>query len=57
MEGGLMLGILVFLLIVWLVVVVIGFAIEGLLWLAIIGLALFVVTAGIGWVRRRTLRR
>lgn len=52
-----MLGILVFLLIVWLVVVVIGFAIEGLLWLAIIGLALFVVTAGIGWVRRRTLRR
>lgn len=52
-----MLGLLVLLLIVWLVVAVAGFAIKGLIWLAIIGIALFVVTGAIGWARRKSLRR
>jgi CDP-diglyceride synthetase len=47
-----MLGIIGALLVVWLVVVVLGIAIKGLLWLAIIGAVLFVATAVGGWARR-----
>lgn len=52
-----MLGIVVALLILWIFVSVLGFAIKGLLWLAIIGLGLFVVTSVIGWVRRKSIER
>ena len=45
------------LLVVWLILAVVGFAIKGLLWLAIIGIILFVGTAAIGVVRRKALRR
>lgn len=45
------------LLVVWLILAVVGFAIEGLMWLAIIGVILFVGTAAIGVVRRKALRR
>jgi len=31
-----------------------GFVIKGLLWLAFIGLILFVATAVWGWLKRRT---
>ena len=50
-----MLSIIGFLLIVWLVFVVIGFAFHALLWLAIIGLILFVGTSvlGLGQMRKR----
>jgi len=42
------------LLLVWLVVTVVGAVIEGLFWLAVAGLLLFVVTAVIGWNKRDT---
>jgi hypothetical protein len=46
---------LVVLLIVWLVLAVLGFVIKGLVWLAIIGIVLFVATAIWGWIRRASL--
>lgn len=48
-----MLALIGFLLIVWLVFVVLGFAVKGLLWLAIIGVVLFVATAMWGWLKRK----
>ena len=59
-----MLGFLGLLLVVWLVITVLGFVIKGLIWLAIIGLVLFVATSALGWTRsnrvggggRRSLR-
>ncbi|MFJ7622202.1 hypothetical protein [Rhodococcus qingshengii] len=47
-----MLGLIGFLLILWLVFVVVGFVAKGLLWLAIIGIILFVATAVWGWIKR-----
>jgi hypothetical protein len=35
-------------LVVWLVFIVIGFAVKTLLWLGIVGIVLFIVTAGFG---------
>jgi hypothetical protein len=43
-----------FLLVVWLVVSVVGALIEGLFWLAVVGLVLFVLTAAVGWGKRDT---
>jgi hypothetical protein len=48
------LGIIALLLVVWLVLVVVGFVVHALFWLAIIGIVLFLATAAFGWVRRRT---
>ena len=48
-----MLVLVIVLLVLWLILAVVGFAIEGLMWLAIIGIILFVGTAAIGVVRRR----
>lgn len=50
-------GIIVALLVIWAVLAVLGFVIKGLLWLALIGLALFAVTAIAGAVRRNAARR
>ena len=41
-----MLVLLIVLLVLWLILAVVGFAIEGLMWLAIIGIILFVVGSG-----------
>lgn len=46
----------VILLVIWLIVAVVGFAIKGLLWIAFIGIILFVATAIISAIRRRTVR-
>lgn len=46
-------NLLIFLLIAWLVLSVIGFVVEALLWLAFIGLILFVLTAIYWWVRAK----
>jgi hypothetical protein len=43
-----------FLLVVWLVVTVVGAVLEGLFWLAVVGLVLFALTAAIGWGKRDT---
>jgi hypothetical protein len=45
------------LLVLWLIVAVVGFAFKGLIWLALVGIILFVGTAAIGFVRRKALRR
>lgn len=44
-------------LVIWLVLVVLGFVVKGLFWLAVIGIVLFVVTAGFSAVKRSSLRR
>lgn len=52
-----MLVLVILLLVLWLILTVVGFAIEGLVWLGIIGIILFVGTAAIGVVRRKALHR
>jgi hypothetical protein len=46
-------SLIVILLVVWLVLAVLGFVIKGLVWLAIVGIVLFLVTGVWGWIRRR----
>jgi hypothetical protein len=46
-------GLIVALLVVWLILSILGFVVKGLLWLAIIGLVLFVATLVWGWVKRK----
>lgn len=52
-----MIRIIVGLLIIWFVLSVLGFILKGLLWLAVIGIVLFVITALVGFVRRNTSGR
>ena len=52
-----MVVLIIVLLVLWLVATVVGFAFKGLLWLAIIGIILFVGTVAIGFVRRKAFRR
>lgn len=40
------------LLAIWLILSIVGFAIEGLFWLGIIGIVLFLATAAFGALRR-----
>jgi hypothetical protein len=47
-----MLRLLGLLLVLWLAITVIGAVVEGLFWLAVVGLALFAVTAALGWNKR-----
>ncbi len=47
-------GLIVALLVIWLVIVVIGFVVKSLLWLAVLGLVLFVGTAAYGAIKRRS---
>jgi len=49
--------VIVILLIAWAVLSVVGFAIKGLLWLAIIGIILFVGTVIFGLVRQSRGKR
>ena len=46
-------SILVILLVIWLVLSLLGFAVQGLFWLGIVGIILFVVTAVYGFLRGR----
>lgn len=45
---------IVVLLLIWLALSVAGFVIKGLLWLGVVGIVLFVVTAAWGVVKRNT---
>lgn len=47
----------VILLVLWAIVIVVGFSFEGLMWLGIIGIILFVGTVVVGLIRMATLRR
>ncbi|RKR19801.1 hypothetical protein [Arthrobacter oryzae] len=46
-------GLIIALLVIWLVLSIVGFAVKGLLWLALIALVLFVATGVWGWVKRK----
>lgn len=52
--GANMWTVLVILLVAWAVLSVVGFAIEGLLWIGIIGIILFIGTLIFGLVRNRS---
>lgn len=52
-RGGIAVGLIIALLVIWLVLTLLGFVIKGLVWLAIIGIVLFVATAAVGWFRNR----
>lgn len=52
-----MLVLFIVLLAVWVIVSIVGFAVEGLMWIGIVGVVLFVGTAAIGAVRRKALHR
>jgi hypothetical protein len=47
-------GLIIALLVIWVAFVIIGFAIKTLLWLAIVGIVLFIATGIFGAIRRRT---
>jgi uncharacterized membrane protein len=51
-----MIGFLIALLVIWIVLAVLGFAIKGLIWLAVLALVLFVATLVFTFVRNRTRR-
>lgn len=46
-------GLLIALLVIWFALSILGLIIEGLLWLAFIGLLLFAATALWGWIKQR----
>jgi hypothetical protein len=52
MDGAVM-GLIVALLVLWVVLVVLGFVIKSLFWLAIVGVVLFVATGIFGAIRGR----
>ncbi|MGM9472763.1 hypothetical protein ACS5PJ_12230 [Pseudarthrobacter sp. YS3] len=47
-------GLIIALLVIWLVLSIVGFAVKGLIWLAVIALILFVATGVWGWMKRKT---
>jgi hypothetical protein len=48
------LGFIALLLVIWLVLAVIGAVVEGLFWLLVVGVLLFLATAAYGWIKRNT---
>lgn len=48
-----MLSLIVVLLVLWVVLAVVGFAVHALLWLAIVAIVLFIATSIFGWLRRK----
>ena len=52
-----MLQLVIALLVIWLVLAVLGFVVKGLLWLAVVGIVLFVATAAWGYLKRETFGR
>ena len=52
-----MLGLLGFLLVVWLICAIVGALLKGMAWLLVLGVVLFIGTAVVGWVNRKALGR
>ena len=50
-------SVLIILLVVWLVLSIVGVVVEGLFWLAIVGIVLFVGTLIWGFIRQGANRR
>lgn len=42
---------------IWIIITIIGFVVEGILWLAIIGIVAFLSTVIFGWLKGRATRR
>lgn len=53
-KEKLVLGLIALLLVIWLVLAVVGAVVEGLFWLLIVGVILFLATAAYGWMKRNT---
>ncbi len=53
---GIMWTWIIILLVVWAILAVVGFVFQGLLWLAIIGIILFLGTLIVGFIRQRRQR-
>jgi hypothetical protein len=49
-----MAGLLGLLLVLWLAMILVGLVVQSLFWLVIVGTALFLTTAAIGWVKGET---
>lgn len=49
-------GFIVLLLVIWLALSVLGFVIKGLVWLAVVGIVLFLATGAWGFLRRGARR-
>ncbi|WP_192933058.1 hypothetical protein [Epidermidibacterium keratini] len=49
-----MLGFIGLLLVIWLVLAVLGFVVKGLLWLAVVGIVLFLGTAAWAAIKRKS---
>lgn len=47
--------VVIVLLVVWALLAVLGIVLEGLFWLLVVGLVLFVATAAYGWFKLRGL--
>jgi hypothetical protein len=52
-----MLILVIVLVVLWIILAIVGFAIKGLLWLGIIGIVLVLATVVIGAIRRRSSTR
>lgn len=52
-----MVATIIILLVLWAVLTVVGFVFKGLVWLAIIGIILFIGTATLGLVQRKRNQR
>jgi predicted cobalt transporter CbtA len=50
-------GLIIALLALWLVFVIVGFAVKALLWLAIVGIVLFIATGIYGAMQPHQLKR
>ncbi|MGM1016213.1 MAG: hypothetical protein ACQEW8_01575 [Actinomycetota bacterium] len=48
---------LIILLIVWAALSILGFVVKGLLWLALIGIVLFLATVAYGMIKQRLSRK
>jgi TM2 domain-containing membrane protein YozV len=49
--------VLIILLVIWVVLSIVGFAFEGLFWLGLIGIVLFVGTVVFGLIRRSAAKK
>ncbi len=49
-----MMGVIVVLLLAWIALSLLGVVVEGLLWLTVVGVVLFLATAVYGAIKRRT---
>ena len=56
MNKSRLLTIVVALRVIWIVLAVIGFVVKALLWLAVVAIVLFAITAVVGAVRARSRR-